>query len=144
MPAQLSAITFLAAVLFAFSVMEFTPRDIREMEAEAASLLWCESFGCFAGSHSLRNAVPRVQIRACRTKTTRKMKPLRGSLNLFENGLPGHWALANGAALYREEPIPAANAFGGRRSGFGPCLTAQCRIRVVACAFASQVRRSRT
>ena len=47
-------------------------------------------------------------------------------------------------SYYRVEPTPAANIFGGGKSGFGPCLTAQCRIRVVACAFASQVKLSRT
>jgi hypothetical protein len=77
-------------------------------------------------------------------KRLSKRSPYAGACTSWKNGLPVHWALACGATLYREEPIPAANAFGGRRSGFGPCLTAQRRIRVVACAFASQVKHSRT
>src|ERR1700683_4478925 len=50
---------------------------------------------------------------------------------------------AYGATFSGGWPIPGTSAFGGRRSGFGPRCKAQCRTRVVSCAFASQVRRSR-
>ncbi len=73
-----------------------------------------------------------------------KRSPYGEACTSSKNGPPRHRVLAYGAAFYWVEPTPAANIFGGGKSGFGPCLTAQCRIRVVACAFASQVKHSRT
>jgi hypothetical protein len=80
------------------------------------------------------------------SKTLFETKPLRAgqSPRILENTFyPDTGLLVCDAALCWEEPRPAANAFGGGRSGFGPCRTTQSKTRVVACAFASQVRRSR-
>src|SRR6202030_1587 len=107
-------------------------------------------FPCCAASpwkscpeRQLRDAVSRVQIRAFRAKTsqnetlTRKPAPLgKRSTGRLGSGIR--------RALYREEPIPAANAFGGGRSGFGPWFTDQRRTRVTARGFPSQVKHPRT
>ncbi len=95
-------------------------RDIREMEAEAASLLCCESRRCLAASNSLRDTEPRVQVCAFRAKTPLETKPLRGlrPAPLGKTVYPdtGFWRTA---WLFTGETIPAANAFGSGRSGFG-------------------------
>src|SRR6266480_1934709 len=84
-----------------------------------------------------RDIVSRVQILASRAKTslTRGLMPAPPEKTIY----PDTWLLAYGAAVYRDEPIPAANAFAGGRSGFGPRAKTQCMICVTICAFASQV-----
>ncbi len=56
---------------------------------------------------------------------------------------PGAGRPAHGAAFSLKRPSPASNTLGGRKSGFGPRRTTQCRTFVVSRALASQVRRSR-
>jgi hypothetical protein len=52
--------------------------------------------------------------------------------------------LTEGTHIGNDHGHAEASIFGAGRSGFGPRRTTQWRTRVTACAFASQVRHSRT
>lgn len=88
--------------------------------------------------------IVRVQTLDVLSALARQPRPCCGcSWTLYHDPELVRFAPAYGATFSRERRISFTNAFGGRRSGFGPRRKAQCRTRLVSCAFASQVRRSR-